>query len=178
MRVLNRPLAFILAAALAAAAVLVIIEVIAVAAHHGPVAVPWTTWYRWAERTRWDQLVVRIWSGILIAIGAVIVILELKPARVTRLSLRSGHAATSAALTRGGLAKTLRAGATGIDGISSAAVSVGRRRARVTATAAARGDAAADELRQPLTQTLQDRLDALSLRNPPILSVRVTTRSG
>jgi Family of unknown function (DUF6286) len=178
MRVVNRPLAFILAAALAVAAVLVIIEVIAVAAHHGPLVVPWTTWYRWASRTRWDQLVIQLWCGILIAVGAVLLVVELKPARVTRLSLRSGHDATAAAVTRRGLAKTLRSAATGIDGISAAAVTVRRRRARVTATTAARGDTAAEALRQPVTQTLQDRLDALGLRHPPTLSVRVNTRSG
>ena len=178
MRVANRPLAFILAAALAVAAVLLIVEVIGVAAHRGPLVVPWTTWYRWASRTRWDRLVIQIWSGLLIAIGAVILVLELKPARVTRLSLRSRHDATSAAITRRGVAKTLRSAATGIDGISSAAVSVGRRRARVTATSAARGAVAAEALRQPVTQMLQDRLDALGLRHPPALSVRVTARSG
>jgi Ni/Fe-hydrogenase subunit HybB-like protein len=178
MRVVNRPLAFVLAAALAAAAVLVIIEVIGAAAHHGPLVVPWTTWYRWANRTRWDQLVIQVWSAILIAIGAVILAIELKPARVTRLSLRSGHDATDAAVTRRGLAKTLRAAATGIDGISAAAVTVGRRRARVTATAAARGRTAAEALREPVTQTLQQRLDAMGLRHPPSLTVRVTTRSS
>jgi hypothetical protein len=178
MRVVNRPLAFILAAALATAAVLLIVEVIGVAAHHSPLVVPWTTWYRWAGRTRWDQLVIQLWCGILIAIGVVILVLELKPARVTRLSLRSRHDATSAAVTRRGVAKTLRSAATGIDGISSAAVSVGRRRARVTATSAARGAVAAEALRQPVTQMLQDRLDALGLRHPPTLSVRVTARSG
>ena len=178
MRVLNRPLAFILAAALATAAVLLIIEVIGVAAHHSPLVVPWTTWYRWAGRTRWDQLVIQIWSGVLIAIGAVILVLELRPARVTRLSLRSSHDATSAAMTRGALARTLRSAATGIDGISAAAVTVGRRRARVTATSAARGDTAAEALREPVTHTLQERLDALGLRHPPTLSVRVNTRSS
>lgn len=178
MRVLNRPLAFILAAALAVAGTVLIIEVIGVAAHHGPLVVPWTTWYRWAGRTRWDQLVIQLWSGILIAIGALILVLELKPARVTRLSLQSRHDATSAAVTRRGLAKSLRSAAAEIDGISTAAVSVGRRRARVTATSAARGPAAAEALRQPVTQTLQERLDALGLRHPPALSVRVTPRSN
>src|ERR1700728_4025499 len=129
MRVVNRPLAFILGAALGGAAVIVIIEVIAVASHHNPVVVPWTTWYRWANRTRWDQLVIQVWSAILIAIGAVILAIELKPPRVTRLSLRSRHDATDAAVTRRGLAKALRAAATGIDGISAAAVIGGRRRA-------------------------------------------------
>ena len=179
MRVVNRPLAFILAAALAAAAVLVIIEVIGVAVHHGgPLVVPWTTWYRWASRTRWDQLVIQVWSAILIAIGAVILAIELKPPRVNRLPLRSRHDATDAAVTRRGLAKTLRAAATGIDGISAAAVIVGRRRARVTATAAARGRTAAEALRAPVTQTLQERLDDMSLRHPPSLTVRVNTRSS
>jgi Family of unknown function (DUF6286) len=176
MRVVNRPLAFILAAALAVAAVIVIIEVIAVAAHHGPLVLPWTTWYRWAHRTRWDQLVIQIWCGILIATGAAVLILELKRPRVTRLSLRSRHDATDAAVTRRGLAKTLRAAATGIDGISAAAVTVGRRRARVTATAAARGRTAAEALRQPVTQTLQERLDEMGLRHPPSLTVHVNTR--
>jgi Family of unknown function (DUF6286) len=178
MRVVNRPLAFILAAALAVAAVLVIVEVIAVAANHGPQVVPWTTWYHWANRTRWDQLVIQIWCGILIAIGAVILAIELKPSRVTRLSLRSRHDATDAAVTRRGLARVLRAAATGIDGISAAAVTVDRRRARVTATAAARGRAAAEALREPVTQTLQGRLDDMGLRHPPSLTVRVNTRSS
>jgi hypothetical protein len=178
MRLVNRPLAFILAAALAVAAVIVIIEVIAVAAHRGPLVLPWTTWYQWAHRTRWDQLVIQVWSAILIAIGAVILAIELKRPRVTRLPLRSRHDATDAAVTRRGLAKALRAAATGIDGISAAAVTVGRRRARVTATAAARGRTAAEALRQPVTQTLQERLDEMSLRHPPSLTVRVNTRSG
>jgi hypothetical protein len=176
MRVVNRPLAFILAAALGVAAVFVIIEVIAVAAHNGPQVVPWTTWYRWANRTRWDQLVIQLWCGILIAIGAAVLALELKRPRVTRLSLRSRHDATDAAVTRRGLAKTLRAAATGIDGISAAAVTVGRRRARVTATAAARGRTAAEALREPVTQTLQERLDDMGLRRPLRLTVHVNTR--
>jgi len=176
MRLVNRPLAVILAAALAVAAIIVIVEVFAVAAHHGPLVLHWTTWYRWAGQTRWDQLVIRLWSAILIVIGVVILVLELKPRRVTRLALRSGHDATDAAVTRGGLAGTLRAAATGVDGVSAAAAVVRRRRARVTATAAARGRPATEALRQPVTQALQDRLDGLDLRHPPRLKVRVYAR--
>jgi hypothetical protein len=160
------------------ASVFVIIEVIAFAANHSPVVLPWTTWYRWAGRTRWDQLVIQLWSGILIAIGLVILVIELKRPRATRLRLRSFHDTTDAALTRRGLAGALRTAATGIDGISAAAVIVGRRRARVTATAAARGRAAAEALREPVTQTLQKRLDDMGLRHPPSLTVRVNTRSS
>ena len=177
MRLLNRPLAFILAAALAVAGIIVITEVVAVRLSAGPLVLHWTTWYRWAGKTRWNQLVVQVWSVILIVIGAGILALELKPRRVTRLPLRSGQDATDAAVTRGGLAGTLRAAAAGVDGISGAAVTVRRRRARVTATSAARGRPAADALRQPVTQALSDRLDHLDLRHPPRLTVRVTTRS-
>ena len=137
----------------------------------------WTTWYRWAHRTRWNQLVVQVWSAILIVIGVAILALELKPRRVTRLPLHSGHDATDAGVTRRGLAGTLRAAATGVDGVSAAAVSVRRRRARVTATAAARGRPATEALRQPVTQALQDQLDGLDLRHPPRLQVRVYSRS-
>ena len=110
-------------------------------------------------------------------VDALILALELKPRRVTRLPLHSAHDATDAAVTRGGLAGTLQAAATGVDGISSAAVTVRRRRARVTATSAARGRHAAGALKQPVTQALSRRLDNLDLRHRPRLKVRVNTRS-
>lgn len=177
MRLVNRPLALILAAALAVAAVLVIIEVIAFAVQHHPLVLPWTTWYRWAGHTRWNQLVIQFWCGVLIVIGLAILGVELKPPRASRLRLEPLNDATDAAVTRRGLAGALRAAATGIDGISAAAISVRRHRASVVATAAARGRTAADGLRQPLEQALQDQLDGMNLRHPPHLTVRVNTRS-
>jgi hypothetical protein len=178
MRLINRPLAFILAAALAAASIILIVEVVAFALHAtSPLIVHWTTWYHWAGRTRWNALVVTIWSIILIIAGALMLAPQLKPRRVTRLKLRSDDKATDAAITRGGLAGALRAAALDIDGISKAAVRVRRRRARITATAAARDRAAADTLRQPVTDAASRRLDDLQLRHPPRLRVRVIPRS-
>lgn len=177
MRLVNRPLAFILAIALAGASIILIIEVIAYAVHASPVAAHWPTWYHWADRTRWDAVVVRVWSIILIVFGAVILAVELKPRRVTRLPLRAGEQATDAAVTRAGLAGTLRAAAAAVDGITGAAATVRRRRARVTAKTAAHGRAAADALKQPVNQALQGRLDDLDLRHPVRLTVHVTTRS-
>jgi uncharacterized protein DUF6286 len=177
MRLVNRPLAFILAAALTAVCVVVIAEVIGFAAHHTPLLVHWSTWYRWAGKTRWDAFVVRIWSGILIAFGLLLVALELKPRRATRLPLRSADDATDAAVTRRGLAGMLRMAATGVDGISSATVKVRRGRARITAASAARGRPAAAALTEPVTQALRNRLDGLGLRHPPRLKVTVVPRS-
>ena len=141
-----------------------------------PLLVHWTTWYQWARGTRWDAFVVRVWSAILIVTGALILALQLKPRRAVRLPLRSGHDATDAAATRRGLAGALRAAATGVDGISGASVKVRRRRARVTATSAARGRHAATALTEPVTQALRSRLDTLNLLRPPRLRVRVVPK--
>ena len=176
MRLLNRPLALILAAALVAGSIIVIIEVIAAAAHTGPVVVHWHTWYQWAQQTRWNASVVRIWSAILIVIGVVLLAIELKPRRVSRMPLRSIDQATDAALTRSGLAGTLRAAATGIDGITGATVTVRRRRAMVAARSAARGRAATSALKDPVTQAVRGRLNDLNLLRPPRLKVRVMSR--
>jgi hypothetical protein len=177
MRVINRPLAFVVAAVLAVASVILIIEVIAFAVHASPVLVHWATWASWARRTRWDAVVVKVWSIILIVFGVLVLAFELKPRRVTRLSVRSDEKATDAAITRQGLAGALRAAATEIDGISRAAVTVSRRRARVAAKTAARGSAAAAALKEPVIQAVRSRLDNLQLRHPPRLRVRVTPRS-
>src|SRR2546430_360894 len=88
------------AAALIAASVIVIIEVIAFIAHAGPVVVHWPAWYRWAARTHWNALVIKVWSVILIIAGAIVLAFELKPRRVTRLKLGSDDKATDAAVTR------------------------------------------------------------------------------
>jgi hypothetical protein len=177
MRVANRPLAFILAAALLAVSVIVIAEVIGFAAHHSPLLVHWTTWYGWARKTRWDDFVVRVWSAILIATGLVLVGLEVKPRRVTRLPLGSADLATDTSVTRRGLATILRSEATRVDGISSATVRVRRRSARVTAASGARGQAAATALTGPVTQALGARLDSLEMLRAPRLRVRVVPRS-
>ena len=177
MRVINRPLAFVLAAALAVASVILIIEVIAFAVHASPVLVHWATWDSWAKKTRWDAVVVKVWSIILIVFGALVLAFELKSRRVTRLRLRSDEKATDSAITRKGLAGALRAAATDIDGISRAVVTVRRRRARVAAKSASRGSAAADALKEPVIQAVRRRLDDLQMRPPPRLRVRVTPRS-
>ena len=177
MRVANRPLAFILAAALLAVCVVVIAEVIGFAAHHSPLLVPWATWARWASKTRWDQFVVRLWAAVLILIGLILLVLELKPPRVTRVPVEAKGAATEVAVTRRGLARMLRTEAAKLDGISTATAAVGRRRARVTAVSGARGQSAATILTDPVTQALQGRLDNFGLRHPPRLTVRVIPRS-
>ncbi|HEY0933152.1 MAG TPA: DUF6286 domain-containing protein [Trebonia sp.] len=177
MRVANRPLGFILAAALLAACVIIIAEVIGSAVGHSPLLVPWATWSRWASKTHWVDGVIRVWAAILILIGLILLVLELRPSRVTRLPLQDANDATDAAVTRRGLARMLRIEAAKVDGISTATVRVARLRARVTAVSGARGQAAASELTGPVTQALQARLDNLQMRHTPRLTVRIIPRS-
>ena len=81
MRLINRPLAFLLAAFLLVASVLLIVEVIGYAITAKPVLVHWTTWYSWAGKTEWKAGVIRFWAVVLIIIGLVLLYLELRPAQ-------------------------------------------------------------------------------------------------
>lgn len=173
MRVANRPLALILAAALLTVAVVVIAEVIGFAINHSPLLVPWPTWYHWASATHWNAMVVRFWATVMMIVGLVLLAMELKRRRATRLSLRSTDEATDATVTRRGLARMLRTEAARVDGITGATVRVSRMRARVLAASSARGQAAASALTEPVTQALMTRLDGLNMRHAPRLSVRV-----
>ena len=178
MRVVNRPLGFLLAVALAAVGVVVVIEVIALAVGAKPVLAHWGVWYRWAERTPWKAGVVRFWAVLLIVVGLVLLLLELKPRRSSRLPIESDHDATDAAVTRQGLAGVARGAATTVDGVSNAEVRASRRTVNVTARAAARTADAARGLDEPVTAAVQQRLDDLRLAQPPRVAVTVTTRSS
>ena len=178
MRLINRPLAFLLAAALAFAAVMVVIEVIAVAVHAEPVLLHWPTWYSWAERTRWNKTVVLVWSIALIVVGALLLLLELKPARSTRVKLTSDESSTDAAMTRKGLAGAARGAAEDVDGISKAAVVTSGRKVTVTARSAATDKSAADALQGPVTDAVTVKLDSLGLTRTPRVRVRVSPKGA
>jgi Family of unknown function (DUF6286) len=176
MRILNRPLAFLLAVFLLAAGVLLVIEVIGYAINSRHVFINWMAWQRWADRTHWNRAVIKTWSIVLIVVGGLLLAAELKRPKVQRLALHSAEDATDAAITRKGVAGTLRAAATDVDGVSNAAVTLARGKARVSVTTAVHDSESADTLRQPVAQAVQDRLDGLNLSKPPQLAVRVTPR--
>ncbi len=176
MRLANRLLGALLALAVMAGGVVLIVEVIASAAGHRPALVPWHTAYDWARRTTWAAGGVRVACGVLIALGLILLIAELKPARVTRLVAEpadAGGADIDTAYTRRGLAAAIRSAVVGVDGVRGASVTVRRRKVSVAATARARDRVAARGLQDPVTAAAGERLTALRLRRPPSLSVRV-----
>ena len=176
MRLANRLLGALLALAVMAGGVVLIVEVIASAAGHRPALVPWHTAYDWARRTTWTASGVRVACGVLIALGLILLIAELKPARMTRLVAEpadAGAADIDTAYTRRGLAAAIRSAAVGVDGVRGASVSVRRRKVSVAATALARDRAAARGLQEPVTAAVGERLAALRLRRAPSVSVHV-----
>jgi hypothetical protein len=176
MRVLNRLLALLLAVGVVFAAAVGVTEVIAQRAHHRPVLLNWPGIYHWAAHTTWGAAPVVMLSAGLVAAGLLLLIAQLKPRRPARLPIAAANPATDAAITRGGLAHTLRRAVTGIEGVSHAHVTVRRRRARISVTSRAIGDTDKSTLRTSLTETARRQLDALRLSRPPVLSVRVSTR--
>jgi Family of unknown function (DUF6286) len=181
MRHANRLLAALLSLALVAASVLLIIEVIADRVNHRPAIVHWDRAYHWAQHTTWNAGSVRVTCVILIVAGLVLLIAELKPARVSRLAadpVQAGMAGIDTAYTRRGLAAAIRSAVTGVDGVRAASVKVSRRHVTVTAAAAARDRAAARSLREPVSAAARQRLTTLQLRRAPSVSVRVTPRSS
>jgi hypothetical protein len=180
MRLINRVLAALLSLALIAVSLLLIIEVIVDRASHRAAIVNWHTADHWAERNTWTAGSIRVICGLLILAGLVLLIAELKPARVSRLAADpagAGAEAIDTAYTRRGLAAAIKTAVTAVDGVRSSVVTVKRRKVLVAATASARDRAAARSLRDPITDAVRQRLGALKLRQTLSVAVRVTPRS-
>jgi hypothetical protein len=180
MRLINRVLAALLSLALIAVSLLLIIEVIVDRASHRTAIVNWHTAYHWAQRNSWAAGSIRVTSGILVLIGLVLLIAELKRPRVSRFAADpagAGADGIDTAYTRRGLAAAIRSAVTAVDGVRSVAVKVKRRNVKIAAIASAQDRAAARSLRDPIAEAARERLTALKLRRSPSVLVRVAPRS-
>jgi hypothetical protein len=178
----NRVLAALLSLALSVAGALLIIEVIADRAVGHAAIVHWKSAYHWAGRTTWNAGSIRVTCVILILAGLVLLIAELKPARISRLAADPADpgapgAGIDTAYSRRGVAAALRSAVTAVDGIRAASVKVRRRKITITATAAAADRTVARRLREPVCTAARQRLAALELHDAPAMSARVTPGS-
>jgi hypothetical protein len=180
MRLANRVLAALLSLAVACAGVILIVEVIAARTGRSPAIINWHPAYSWAARTTWISGSIRVTAAILIALGVLLLLAELKPARVSRLAAepaKGSAASIDTAYTRRGVAAAVRSAVTDVDGVADASVKVNRRKVMIAATAAATDKGAARTLRQPVTAAAGQGLAALRLGRPPALHVHVDPRS-
>lgn len=102
---------------------------------------------------------------------------ELEPRRPGRLVTDSDDPAIDTAYTRRGVAQAVRTAVTEVDGVDRTAVTVRRRASAWHAHAVTREPSLAPSVRDSVTHAARARLDALDLRRPPKLAVRISTRS-
>lgn len=178
MRFAQRVLAPLIALALVAAAVLLVLEVLWAAFGQPPLVVPWQDAYDNAGKQTWSAVAVRAVAGALTALGVLLLLVALVPRRAARLRLVPSAPGVDAALTRRGLRTALREAATRVDGVRSARVKLGRRRAKVVATSRLGSADAARELRGDVQTAVTSRLDDIALARAPRVRVTVKARRG
>lgn len=173
MRTLNRLLAPIAALALIALAVFVAIEVTAAGLGKQPVVIHWHGWYRAGLHNVWRSTGPLVISSIIVAIGLLLLALQLTPRRVTDRELSETSPDIDVVLRSSGLATTLRGAAESVEGVASAKVKVKRRAASVRATTHGSTREQAERIRGEVEAATRGRLEGADLRRPPRLSVDV-----
>ncbi|MCW2540127.1 MAG: hypothetical protein JWN95_1852 [Frankiales bacterium] len=176
MKHANRVLAALLSLAIIVVGGLLIIEVVADRINHRPALVHWHHAYEWLGRTEWLAGSVRVTCVLLILVGLVLLAAELKPPRVSRLRVSGSIPNTDTAYTRRGVATAVQSAVADVDGIRDTSISVSRRKVRLAATAGAADNGAAQQLREPVVEAAQQRLDALQLESAPSLSATIKPR--
>ncbi len=171
MKQVNRVLGALLSVALLLAGLLVVVEVIAFRVSGTPVMVDWRTAYGWAGRHAWQDGTIRTSCALLILVGLLLLALELKPQRPSRLRVASDL--TDAAYTRRGVAAFVRSAVGEVEGIERPRVKVRWRAVRVSARTSGLKIHPAGALREQVVLVAQSRLDELELAPAPGLAVRV-----
>ncbi len=178
MRVIERFLSLLLALALVVGSLLLALEVAWAAFGRAPLLVHWRGSYTSGGRYAWDTAPARITAAVLLAVGLLLLLAELKPRRAPRLRMTGTDPGVDAAITRRSLRATLLSAATQVDGVSGAKVKVSRRKATVKAVSRLGSTETAQGLTGELEATLRRRLDELQLARTPRLRARVAPRRG
>jgi hypothetical protein len=175
MRIANRLLAFIAAAAIVVVGVIVIVEVIAARTGAAPVIIGWHSILTWGRRNTWNADSVEVASAITAAAGLLLLVPQLRRRRPTRLTVTSGSA-TDAAITRKGAAAAVRGAVNDVEGITSSRIKVKHRKIAVKATSYAATEGTASDLKSHVKQAAQQVIDQLQLTSRRRLKVRVDSR--
>ena len=175
MRIANRLLAFIVAAAIVVIGVIVIIEVIAARSGAAPVLIGWHSILNWGRRNTWNADSVEVASAITAIAGLLLLVPQLRRRRPTRLTVTSGDA-TDAAITRKGASAAVGGAVNDVEGITSSRIKVKHRKIAVNATSYAATDATAGDLKSNVKQAAQTVIDELQLTSKRRLKVRVDSR--
>lgn len=176
MTLLRRLLAALLALALAALAVLVLVEAVGIRTGESPVLLPLDDWERELTDGAWSDWRDDAWtvtSGIVLAVGVVLLLLQLVPHRLQALDRhRAGtDDGPDVRFGRGGLEDRLHDVTVDRSDVVGASVKVRRRRIRVEATVPQGLDRA--PVRDDVREALAHEIDRLRLERRPRLRVGV-----
>ena len=180
MRLINRVLAAVLSLALIALGVLIVAEVVAYRVFGDTALFDWHPLYHWSTQNTWNTGLVRVVCGAAIIVGLILLLAELKPPRVSRISAEPSEAGAKGidtAYTRRGVAAAVRSAISGLDGVRSASVKVRRRRVAVTVTSVFLDKPTAQKLRDSIESKAKQRLADLRLQHGSSVSVHVNSRS-
>ena len=178
MRTFNRLLTLLLSVALIAFGVVLAVEVVGALFGSHPLLLDWRGAYRAGRNNQWDSAAVRVLAGALAAAGLLLLLAQLTPRRISRLTVSSDDPHTDAAVTRAGVRRALRRAAEDVDGIRVAKVKISRRSAKVVAMTRANQPNLAEGLNAEVHVAVAERLTALQLRHPPRVRTDVRTRKA
>ncbi|MGH8876653.1 MAG: DUF6286 domain-containing protein [Stackebrandtia sp.] len=166
MRVVNRLLAMLLALALLCGGLLLVVEATTVAVGRPPVLVPRERWYRALVGISLGDAVVLVVSVSLLALGVVLLFLQLRPWRPVRLPAdRTGWF-----LRRRSAQHSLALAVDELPAVSSARARLGRKwKLRVRAEADSRD-------RDTVREAAVAELERLAAKDTGRLRVRLTRR--
>ncbi len=169
MRTLDRILALVLGLAGFAFGVLVVAEVINAALSRPPLLLPYRQAAAFLREHSWSAGVIVTIAALLLAVGLLLLIAELKPRRRVHLVLQSQDPQTTTTLSTRSLARVLENAATQTAGVHRAAATVRARRARLRLQVPTR-DAA--DIAAQAERNVASALSDLQLRRSPRLVVR------
>jgi hypothetical protein len=172
MRLANRLLAFIVAAAIIVIGVILIIEVIAARSGAAPVIIGWHSILNWGRRNTWKATSVEFACAITAGAGLLLLLPQLRRRRPTRLTVSAGDA-TDAAFTRRGVSTAVRGAVNDVEGITTSRVKVTHRKVSVKATSYAATNDTATDLKSDVRQSAQQVVDQLQLKSKRRLKVHV-----
>lgn len=174
VRLVNRLLAALLALGLLGVALLTAIEVVGAVVDEAPVLVPYDDWLSALRTTPWQDNIVRIVAGSVVALGVVLIFASLG-ARDRRFVLPTELPNLTLTTSPRAVARMLRRRAEMVSGVKQASAVVTRHRARVVALVPL-GDP--DRAEEELYESLSAALGSVPWKKQPTLYVGVQARSG
>ncbi|WP_322760134.1 DUF6286 domain-containing protein [Frankia sp. Cr2] len=170
MRVTNRIVAALLAAAIAAAGIVAIVEMVNAAFDDGYAVVDWRSAAEAMARNTWSGTGPTVLGVILGVVGVLLLVLGLRRGRLEWFTVQPSLTGTSTFAAGRGVGRALASAAEDVDGVSRAKVRLRRRTARVKIEFHPRINQDAPE---QVRDEIYERLASFDLVSPPKVKLKV-----